>query len=1018
MIARTVLLGFLISVLFWNTNAQVYRNVVNKPFAAVSNGPQNLLIVDIDRAGRSAEAIDRQIRQRVEQAARAQIRGARPLIRLYKQYGLLPEDYRVPLLYAVVLRRNGQLILPTRSRDGGLGNGTLSFEIVDGENPFPSDYKSLLQSVLDVAPPLIEAEYGKPARTLTIQVVNYDDQIGDRDAVVGGFYDVSNNRFLFPVYQSSEAAAVNLLHLVVLAHHADVGFAFDAWEEGFARAVTTRVARKPLFYSQIGLNSAFVERTLENTYDARPYYDAWNQPVLGSPSFIAPSLRQTSIQGGTTGGIWLVRYLMAGSAWLKVAVEYPNFFREFNRIYYQNYSPSVRNDTTDLINLAKQTLANISGNPNPTVEGIPFEQWVRQQYILDTSVTYGRKLHAQLFPFVSGVQPGEEAVFTVFLTYLQTTRTASGWDEALLNGTCYPIYWDYSLQRLTLSPQYERVDIRVGTGAVVPSFVGSDIAHQRLTVDFSVGTENAQVAFPSSKVQTASVSNNFFGVVYGLDDGTVEIQIESERQTVEVTKGAFGTSFPESVMNREGIAHLVFFRQGEEVGRVQVNKGLGFQYVLVRLNAPSGSFRLRHPKGLQMISLPLRPYQTDMAQVLGIPANALRLAHWRQERFAYTYYPETPPPAPGVGYFLRVPEGGIDRTIQGEPPPTDRPFAIALQPGWNLIGMPFSEPVNVQDLQVVWQFDSPVSWETATESIGGQPALVGNRIFTLGSVGGYVQATQLEPGKAYWVRVLRPEGVTLLIPPPAGRASARSRSYQEEWQPAWVIDLTLQSRAGGSVLTLGLDPNARTRSALWNTEMPPLLPDMLGFGIVDSSGGLQMQSVRPFGGRQEWQLQITPAEPNTEHTLTWNLPANTARIWRIWLEDPATHNRIDMRQRSFYRFTPSESQVLRVVVEPTLTTTVRIAQVRVAPTRGGNFSIEYQLTADASVRAEIRAPSGEVLRVLQPTRATRAGTQSLHWNGRDQQERALPPGTYQLHIEAVDSDGRVVRHATPILLVR
>jgi hypothetical protein len=46
----------------------------------------------------------------------------------------------------VVLRRNGELILPARTRSDGLGNGTLSFEIVDGNDPFPEAYKEFLQS--------------------------------------------------------------------------------------------------------------------------------------------------------------------------------------------------------------------------------------------------------------------------------------------------------------------------------------------------------------------------------------------------------------------------------------------------------------------------------------------------------------------------------------------------------------------------------------------------------------------------------------------------------------------------------------------------------------------------------------------------------------------------------------------------------------------------------------------------------------------------------------------------------
>jgi len=171
---RLRLLAALAIALFLNglQAQQVYRNVVNRPFETVSNGPQHVIVVDIDRAGRSPEAIDRLIRAQVERATRAQIQCARAQIRLYKQLGLLPEDYRLPILHTVVLRRNGELILPSRTRSDGLGNGALSFQIVDGDNPFPPAYKALLQTILNAAPALVEAEYGKPARTLTIQVVN------------------------------------------------------------------------------------------------------------------------------------------------------------------------------------------------------------------------------------------------------------------------------------------------------------------------------------------------------------------------------------------------------------------------------------------------------------------------------------------------------------------------------------------------------------------------------------------------------------------------------------------------------------------------------------------------------------------------------------------------------------------------------------------------------------------------------------------------------------------------------
>lgn len=992
--------------------AQIYTNIVNRPFETVSNGPQNMIVVDIDRVGRSPEAIERAIRERVRQAARAQAQGARPYLRLYKQLGLLPQEFQVPLLYTVVLRRNGELIYPTRTRSDGLGNGTVRLEVVDGTDPFPPAYKALLQTIANAAPALVEAEFGKAARTLTIQIINYDDEIGDPDAVVGGIYDVSNNRFLFPIYRSNEAAAVNLLNLTVRAFYADVAPFYDVWTEGIARAVTARIARSPAFRSLAGLNPEFIDLTLNNTYDARSYYDWWNQPTLGSPGFIAPSLRQLPIAGGTTSGLWLVRYLMAGSLWLKVATEYPSFFREFNRLYYQNYTPNLRGDSVALLNLVKQTLGAISGNPNPTVEGIPFEQWARRQYILDTSITYGRKLHAQVLPYVSSPQAGEEAAFIVILTYFQTKPVGNSWDESLLNGTSYPIYWDYNFNRLTLSPQYERVDIRGGTGSVVPSFVGADTGNQRLAVDFSVGTESVRIYYPSSKVQGVTFRNNFFGTVFGLEHGRVEVQIGAETRSASVDKGAFGLLLSNETLSRERTAVLRFYNTREElVGEWRTNTGIGFHYVQAYLQAGTGSFTLNLPSGLHMVSLPLRPFETDFAKLLNLPADRLLLAHWRQEQSNYVYYPATPPPAPGIGYFLKL-STPINITIQGEPVATERPFALALQPGWNLVGMPLTTPVPVNALRVIHQFDPPVSWETASTSIGGRPPLVGEVVWTLGPTGTYVRATQLEPGRAYWIRVLRPEGVTVLISPESG---GRSRVASE---PAWAMQILAQSPVGGGSITLGLEPTARTRATHPELELPPALPGMGMFGIVGERNTLLAQSVKPVGRRQEWTLQLVPAEPNREHTLTWQIPETTPRRWQIYLENPATGERINMRQHATYRFTPTGAHTLRVVVELGAGTTVRILNLRAAVSRSGQATVQFQLTGDATWRAEIRTLQGETVRVLQSGQASRAGTHSLVWNGRDSEGRALPPGTYLVQVEATDSEGRIARATTTLILTR
>jgi hypothetical protein len=228
----------------------------------------------------------------------------------------------------------------------------------------------------------------------------------------------------------------------------------------------------------------------------------------------------------------------------------------------------------------------------------------------------------------------------------------------------------------------------------------------------------------------------------------------------------------------------------------------------------------------------------------------------------------------------------------------------------------------------------------------------------------------------------------------------------------------LQSPLGGGVATVGIDGAARTRSYAYNHDAPPALPGMSAFGVLDDAGQRLLQSVKPPSGRQEWTLQVAPAEPNREHTLTWRVPPSTPKRWHITLENPITGERVDMRQREFYRFTPAEAQTLRVVVEPSVAAPVRIINLAASVSRGGQATLQFQLTGEATLRAEIRTARGETIRVLTPSArgGRRRAEPYLEWTRR-QRTRAAP-GTYMAYIEAVDSEGRVARATIPILLTR
>jgi len=308
-----------------------YRNVVNVPFNTRSDGPQGALVIDVPASTRSINDLRQLVLQKAVPVQREQVRLMAQQVRRWKQRGVLPKDAQIAIDTLVVLRENGKIVQPPRTR---YGDGTLSFAF-EGWN---ATQEAFLRQVINTAVPLIESVYGKPAQTGTVRVVNYDEQIGDRDAVAGGVFNASTNEILFPVYTSQNSVVINLVHVLIHAFHGPLIFDYDAWEEGFARAVTLVVAHRVA--QTLGISDPDGFFKTDPNFHALPFYDLLNQPALGNNVFIAPSLKQLPITVGWLGGMYLPRMQMAGSAWLKVYLEDPDFFKKFNAQYYAQYNPN------------------------------------------------------------------------------------------------------------------------------------------------------------------------------------------------------------------------------------------------------------------------------------------------------------------------------------------------------------------------------------------------------------------------------------------------------------------------------------------------------------------------------------------------------------------------------------------------------------------------------------------------------------------------------------------------------
>ncbi|MEN3000463.1 MAG: hypothetical protein ABDI19_01320, partial [Armatimonadota bacterium] len=95
--------------------------------------------------------------------------------------------------------------------------------------------------------------------------------------------------------------------------------------------------------------------------------------------------------------------------------------------------------------------------------------------------------------------------------------------------------------------------------------------------------------------------------------------------------------------------------------------------------------------GLHLIGMPLRPDAPDMQPLFGFQNN--QWATYNPATGQYVQYPDAnAAPRIGQGYWVLLPNA-VQPSLVGDLPDPDQRVAIPLQPGWNLIANPWTEPL-------------------------------------------------------------------------------------------------------------------------------------------------------------------------------------------------------------------------------------------------------------------------------------------------------------------------------------
>jgi hypothetical protein len=678
-----------------------------------------------------------------------------------------------------------------------------------------------------------------------------------------------------------------------LAYLGPSQYGFDAFNEGLVRAATMKIARTPAALP--GYDQSQIGAVLLNSYEAGPWYDWYNQRALGGSRFVAPNLASQPLDGGV-GGLYLLRYRMSGSAWQKVLAQRPGFIAAFNSAFYAN--TTIASNVPALVNLGASVLANISPG-DPTVEGRTFGEWFRRQFILETKNTAGRKLLVQPVPFTQDLVAGEYAPFLIQANYFETLPNGN---ETLPTATSYPIFWfdDLPTERIFTDVQDDKIEITSAYGAIAPNLpdVNSGVPY-RATIDVPVQDEIGRVYLPAGSIATADnpTPKDFYGTVTGaylLPSETLRLQVSfagSPTLNIPVTRqGAFGTVIGSGAYL--GYATLTVsvirsnFGSDTTLMTRTIGKGPGSLALDLRVDSDVDyTFPNGLPKGISAVGFPVSPWASYNPDIVG---SSSLIARYDPSVGQYDLFPDAEPFKIGLGYFIRaeVPQspftvsGRIHKNISG---------AVSLRPGWNLVANPLTETVQLDHVRSVRTTDFAQAFtEVQGTDLGAEffEFLPGPNDGITGApeTGSMIPASSFEPGKAYFVRVLAPEGVTLVFDPQNGQPRplvvASSTSTLSGWRMGITLiddDFQVAAQIGQSrTATSGFDPKE-------DSGLPPPPSGGRQVSVVDS--GRMYRDVRTLGSQQVFTVRFDGLRAGKSYWIKFDKIKNSPGLFAVYRDN-------------------------------------------------------------------------------------------------------------------------------------
>jgi hypothetical protein len=555
----------------------------------------------------------------------------------------------------------------------------------------------------------------------------------------------------------------------------------------------------------------------------------------------------------------------------------------------------------------------------------------------------------------------------------------------------------------------------------------------------AVGVEALPVVEPNGRDLTRLVNNGRFTVVANVTNQyfVVGREVDLTNVAVDLSLPA-GVSFAAGETRRRIIPRLGPGQTADVRWDVVADpSAVGFATFKVTVQAPpappkavlrtvliSATASRKLESGFQLISLPFTT-ASSLDEVLNLPV-AYQAKRWNPERELYETIDTI---RPGQGFWLYLPGDAL--LAQYDATKLEMPrnmfsasVPIPLKKGWNQIGNPYPYPLVLGQVVIVSSSDPSRSLSFFEAA---QRGVIRGVLYYWDEFSREYKFTSdpntpLLPHRGYWIKAS--EDIEFVYPPvflpgTGPRELPRSAVERPNSPNDWRLQIVARTARGADTQNfIGIG----TGRNVGDIEEPPApLPERpVNLVILKSGTGTpMMQEIRPLANRQQFDL-LVEAGAGEEVTLTFPNLNTVPQGYRLRLTDLNTGRTVDLRTTPEYRFVSTGRTRLQITVERAARTGALITSVHVSSAgRGANsVSISYVLADNAQTSIQILGSDGRTIATLHRGRAATRGVNTVSWNLRDDQGRAVPPGTYQVQVEARTEDGQTARAVRPLVLTR